>query len=1234
MAGHDLARAVAEARAAAFEALPVEALRAVLPERFTDVDDDALTRAYEAASAPAAGFTAEANGRFVRWGASVVRALGDGSLPPRSAPPYLLRRLGSHLLRDAWDPRPLRALLTPVWREAHEAVLGDDDAFLCDVARLEARCRALDEAASEGAPPRWIGVRWFCALALASARQARGRVVPLEVAVALLRGGAWTEMQAAGEALRCLRASTPEALRSLAASLSPGPTTWLFERLLGRGEQALDAIAAIVPHLPAATRGDAAVRALRLGATSRRPNGLLEAARAVLPSLDPTARARVAGACVDAASRLEQAHLRWDVFEWLAPHLSDDDAVRALRGVEGPDPNAATAIAALVARRPPPLAQEALAAYARLDPYSPARAAVIDAIAPTVTAETLPQVLRAARTGEGEPDSGELGALRSLVSFADPALLPLILERVERLGEYAALALEDALLARLHPDEPSRCVDFMARCVVSPESRALLFARLAAASSDARRPAVVALSLEALRAIEGPPRWMLAAVAKVASGAERAALIARALETPGDAYSGLQRVSEWASLLDVVEPERRPELMRRAWGDVRELTQAHAAVHAFRALRPYAGAERRALASRCVDVLRATAPLEVTDECVLDLLQTCGDDLPVDVDETVLTALAARDADPGRAPFAWANRPLVEAVLPFVKPERVELARAVLLRRFGGSLDLDDAALAALPPHARTLASPPPPAPREAPPPPPVPPASARWLAATRLGDDEARSLALCSILDGGSLATPDDRAAACAAARRASLAAVNPVVRARGLARLVCRAPTWERDALVAQVVAAVACALRADDASVRQRALERGGAPRWERLPAESLDHALDALVPLLTRDEMARLCAAVYQTAPWAEDRLDPLLALALFAEHMSEAQVERCLAAPPTWFDRRGGLRALGALAVRVPRERLIAALGTVRSQTPNRATALAAHANAALARAARGARWPIEDVDALGGTPDRVRALLRRLRADRGDDDARGALAAETVRLAALLEAPDGVPLLRGAMEALTGAHRAALARRVAAHLCSGEARQRYDLIPIALPHLTDPERSEVIPRIRAAAGAERRGVEGTLFDFVSAPEAAAYIDALLAGEEAAWSLPEALIFIARRMTPPQARRALDRVWADAGSFAAHLYWLAPALAADDLRRALERSTELGSPPQPRWFGDAGPRAARSAADRVAATALLASAARGGRGEALADIRWLVALAEGEALRDVVDAVDAVGELWP
>ena len=118
------------------------------------------------------------------------------------------------------------------------------------------------------------------------------------------------------------------------------------------------------------------------------------------------------------------------------------------------------------------------------------------------------------------------------------------------------------------------------------------------------------------------------------------------------------------------------------------------------------------------------------------------------------------------------------------------------------------------------------------------------------------------------------------------------------------------------------------------------------------------------------------------------------------------------------------------------------------------------------------------------------------------------------------------------------------------------------------------------------------------------------------------------------MTPPQARRALDRVWADAGSFAAHLYWLAPALAADDLRRALERSTELGSPPQPRWFGDAGPRAARSAADRVAATALLAAAARGGRGEALADIRWLVALAEGEALRDVVDAVDAVGELWP
>lgn len=410
----EVLRAIVELRAAAFTSLTPDDVREALPET-SAWDDDAIDRAL---AAPGEAPQGPGDARFVAWGRATVARLQEGSLRPLAIRPYLLRWLGGHMLRAEGDPLSRRRLITPAWRAACEAVFGDAAPLVDDLRRLDAHCAALEGAG--GPSTRHAGTRWFCALALASARESEARRLREDFVASLVRAGLWSPRQGAAAVLRAWREQRFADLGVVGPAVGPEGTRWLFERLCALDDAETGALFALVEHLPEGERAAAAVRAIEHLRPRDVEGHVLGQAIQTVARLAEDARGSACEALLRVIEGVEP-QLRGEAWEALAPLLDLEGARRFLPRVGAVDPwQRAGVVAALVKGREAALIDEGLAACAAFEVWNDGRARAVRALAPGLPPALVPRVFAILTEGEMWEGAGRFAALDAFARAGTP----------------------------------------------------------------------------------------------------------------------------------------------------------------------------------------------------------------------------------------------------------------------------------------------------------------------------------------------------------------------------------------------------------------------------------------------------------------------------------------------------------------------------------------------------------------------------------------------------------------------------------------------------------------------------------------------------------------------------------------------------------------------------------------------------------------------------------------------
>jgi hypothetical protein len=345
--------------------------------------------------------------RFREWGGRVLSDLGEGRLPPRDAPPYLVRYYCAHLERAAAPLAEFRPLVeTRAWAEAWEALEGSFGGYLGDVQAFWQRVAAENRrAAEENQPAPHLGDEIRCALIEASLHSLAANLPP-QLPALLVQHGLWTPRQAL-------------------TYICQNPDEW----------QRAEAFEKLLPFLPPELLPEALAAAREIEDVGARARVLTALAARLPPELLPEAlsagreikyaedRARVLTALAErlptellpealaAAREIKYAEDRARVLTALAERLPEvwPEALAAAREIK--DANARAKVLTALAERLPEVWPETLAAAKEIKDAN-ARAKVLTALAERLPPELLPEALAAAR--EIKDSGARIDALTAL----------------------------------------------------------------------------------------------------------------------------------------------------------------------------------------------------------------------------------------------------------------------------------------------------------------------------------------------------------------------------------------------------------------------------------------------------------------------------------------------------------------------------------------------------------------------------------------------------------------------------------------------------------------------------------------------------------------------------------------------------------------------------------------------------------------------------------------------------
>jgi hypothetical protein len=448
-------------------------------------------------------------------------------------------------------------------------VFGDAATLVDDLRRLDAHCAALEGAG--GPSTRHAGTRWFCALALASAREAEARRLREDFVASLVRTGLWSTRQGAAAVLREWRERRFADLGVVGPALGRDGARWLFERLCALDDAETGPLFALVEHLPEGERAAATVRAIEHLRPRYVEGHVLGQAIQTVARLAEDAR----GAACEALLRVidgVEPHLRGETWEALAPLLDLEAARRLLTRLGAVAPwKRADVVEALVKGREAALLDEGLAACAAFEVWDDGRTRAVRALAPGLPPALVPRLFAILTEGEMWEGAGRFAALDAFAragssdAFAaaiahattlDPTpdgfdLAPWRERLAQREDAPTAVtpAADEPSAAEAPPSTPTTranapplTADTLRQCLRlgdDHEFAAALAALAEAAGEEAPRTSLAAASAAAARQERHPIRRVaaLADALAVAPTAERAVVIDDALAAVGEALT-------------------------------------------------------------------------------------------------------------------------------------------------------------------------------------------------------------------------------------------------------------------------------------------------------------------------------------------------------------------------------------------------------------------------------------------------------------------------------------------------------------------------------------------------------------------------------------------------------------------------------------------------------------------------------------------------------------------------
>ena len=328
-----------------------ERARAVLDSAFRLVVGDAHRQGYTFVH-PRLGdhFRAELEGikeerlavprAYVEWGAAIVAALNDGSLPPEQCPVYLLHHYTAHVEEaklapdDALD-RHLLPLLGKGWHQAWYAEEGAYSGFLADLRRVQETLRQANRG--RRGPPYRIGAELRCHLIRASLFS-RTLNLPPRLIVALVAAGEWS-LQRAVRVVEQL--SDPEkrveALTGLVAQSTGVERQQVLQQALdavaeiGDEEIRAEALAAVAKHLAAEQREQVLQQALDTAIRTRNKRDRTEALVVVAVQLAGEQRQQVLQQALDTAAGIGDGWYRALALVAVAVQLAGEQRQQVLQ---------------------------------------------------------------------------------------------------------------------------------------------------------------------------------------------------------------------------------------------------------------------------------------------------------------------------------------------------------------------------------------------------------------------------------------------------------------------------------------------------------------------------------------------------------------------------------------------------------------------------------------------------------------------------------------------------------------------------------------------------------------------------------------------------------------------------------------------------------------------------------------------------------------------------------------
>jgi hypothetical protein len=615
--------------------------------------------------------------RFREWGGRVLSDLGEGRLPPRDAPPYLVRYYRAHLERAAAPLAEFRPLVeTRAWAEAWETLEGSFGGYLGDVQAFWQRAAAENRRAAEANQPApHLGDEIRCALVEASLHSLAANLPP-QLPALLVQHGLWTPRQA----LTYIRQNPDEWQRAQAfEKLLPFlPPELLPEALVAAREikdaddraRALTALAErfpeVLPEVLAAAReikyADARARALTALAERLPPELLPEALAAAREIEGANDRAEALAALAErlpellpealaAAREIEDAKFRALALAALAERLPEvwPEVLAAAREIK--DAHArAEVLTALAERLPPELLPEALAAAGEIG-NEKWRAKALAALAARFP-EVLPEALAAARE-IGDADDRAF-VLIALVERLPPELLPEALAAARGIDDERSRARALTVLAAHLPPELWPEVLAAARKIKDAHARAKVLTALAA-----RLPELLPEALAAAREIKDAD--------------DRAdvltALAERLPEVWPEALAAAREIEgadDRARVLTALAERLPPELLPEALAAAREIKDAHARAEVLTAL------AERLPPELLPEALAAAREIEGADDRAR-VLTALAERLP----ELLPEALAAAREIGSEWYRAEALAALAERLPPELLPEALAVARKI-----------------------------------------------------------------------------------------------------------------------------------------------------------------------------------------------------------------------------------------------------------------------------------------------------------------------------------------------------------------------------------------------------------------------------------------------------------------------------------------------------------------------------------------------------------------------------